>query len=202
MAEFSMTNTRGAFDEEDTCIPNFHIKPLLDREKTEAAGRPIYDDVEFVEIIIPGNDRERPVQRVAQDHVDRWPEQYKRFKDNKSQRIEEGYPLIEWPQISRGLAATLAHDHILTVEQLSKVADTNLQSIGPGLLDLKYKAAKFIEVMGSESKFNKITDENLKLQKQVKALTKKVDQLGDKLDEVTTASVKAQKPPVAKPGKG
>lgn len=200
MVDFASNRMRG---DEDTCIPNFHYQVIQNVERTAKEGQPVFEEVEMVEIIIPGNDRERPCFRVTQEYKDRWPEQYKRFKEKLEKKMEDGYYLEEWPQITRSLAATLKHHHITTVEQLAQIPDSNLMNIGPGMLDLKYKAQKFVETMKDDVAVQKMAEELKQRDKKIELLESKLEELGSKLDDyVDSEPAKKSKPPTARSGKG
>lgn len=200
MVDFSANRMRG---DEDTCIPNFHYQVVQDEQKTAKEGKPVFEEIEMVEIIIPGNDRERPCFRVTQEYIDRWPEPYRRFKEKLEKKMEDGYYLEEWPQITRSMAATLKHHHISTVEQLAKIPDANLMNIGPGILDLKYKAQKFVETMADEAVVQKMAEELKQRDKKIELLEGKLAELGAKLEDyVDSEAAKKSKPPTARSGKG
>lgn len=193
--DFSSGRLRG---EVDPCIPNFHIQVVEDVEQTRKQGKPVFREEEFVEVIIPGNDRERPCFKVTQEHKDRWPEQYKRFSQHEEQHVAEGFYIEEWPQITRSLAATLKHHHILTVEQLAGLPDSNLMNMGPGMLDLKFKAQKFVEMMKDEAVIQKMGDELKQRDQRIELLEKKLEELSQHIQDAEST----KKPPVARSGKG
>ena len=195
MADFPSNVLRG---EQDSCIPNFHYQQVHNEERSEEEGKTVFEQKEFVEIIIPGNARERPIFEVEDSHRERWPLQYDRFLKKQEQRLDEGLPLMEWSQITRTMAASFEHDKVYTVEQLANLPDANLMSMGPGMLDLKYKAQKYLEMQTGEAAINKIINENLEKDKRIEALELKVDELIEKIDQSTD---KKSKPPVAKAGK-
>lgn len=193
MADFPSNQVRG---EQDSCIPNFHYQEIHNEERSEKEGKTVFEAVEFVEIIIPGNARERPIFKVTDEYRERWPKQYERFLKKQEQRLDEGLPLEEWSQITRTMAAGLKHDKVFTVEQLAGLPDANLMTMGPGMLDLKYKAQKYLEAQTGEAAINKIINENLEKDKRIETLESKVDELTERLDDLSTD--KKSKPPVAK----
>jgi hypothetical protein len=108
----------------------FCLHPLEDTAKSEEAGRPIYKDVEYIQIIIPG-DRESVVfQPATADHKRRFPVAYARFKAQEAVAIV-GTPIEAWPAITRALALTLKAAGIPTVEAMAEVGDGNLDRLGP-----------------------------------------------------------------------
>lgn len=123
----------------DTAIPRFYRDKDLNGFKSNEAGRPVFDDVERVEIIVPGEKLSMAVERVKQTHRDRWPTQYAAFKANL-EVAAEGWPLEEWPPLSPAQVANLKSLNIATVEQLAQISDTALDKIGMGARSLRDKA--------------------------------------------------------------
>lgn len=130
--------------DEDNVIPHFHLKPVHLKKKSEEAGRPIYEDREYVQILIPGNMTERPDQPVNNQHIERWPDQYRRFKE-KQQQVHEGTPLEEWPQMTPARVSSLKDANIFTVEQLANLPDSQAKSVGPDFQTMKHKAKGYLE---------------------------------------------------------
>jgi hypothetical protein len=121
----------------------FCLHPLEDTAKSEEAGRPIYKDVEYIQIIIPG-DRESVVfQPATADHKRRFPVAYARFKAQEAVAIV-GTPIEAWPAITRALALTLKAAGIPTVDAMAEVGDGNLDRLGPGMRELRAKAKGWV----------------------------------------------------------
>lgn len=130
--------------DEDNVIPHFHMKAVYLKNKSEQAGRPIYEDREYVQILIPGNKTEMPDIPVNDQHKERWPDQYKRFK-SKQEQVNEGTPLEEWPQMTPARVSALKDSNIFTVEQLANVPDSQAKSVGPDFQTLKKKAQGYLD---------------------------------------------------------
>src|SRR5580700_8892848 len=122
--------------ETDFRDPSAPRAPAIPRFKTEAvhlpyrskeAGRPIYEDREFVEILIPGDRRSMAVEPVNEEHKARWPREYEAFRAGKETPLT-GTPLADWPNssLTRARVEELAYFNIRTVEHLAQVADTRL----------------------------------------------------------------------------
>src|SRR5262245_60655796 len=121
--------------------PNWGAKPtpLIARFKTEAvklefasaqAGRPIYEDRELVESIVPGTRGSVAYEPVRDEHKERWPKQYEAFRAGKEAPLE-GTPLSQWPssKMTRARVEELAYFHIRTVEDYAAVHDNQLQHL-------------------------------------------------------------------------
>lgn len=125
--------------------PIFFTEAVRMDFKSKQAGRDIFEDREFVRILIPGDRRSAPVEPVNDAHIQRWPREYEAFKAGKAAPVE-GTPLSDWPQISRSRVEELAFFHIRTVEQLAAVHDVQLQQLGMGARELRERAKLFLEV--------------------------------------------------------
>jgi hypothetical protein len=126
-------------------VPVFFTEAVRMDFKSKQAGRDIFEDREFVRILIPGDRRSAPVEPVGDEHKKRWPREYDAFKAGKAAPLE-GTPLADWPQISRSRVEELAYFHIRTVEQLAAVNDAQLQQLGMGARELRERAKLFLEV--------------------------------------------------------
>lgn len=172
---------------DDNCIPIFRYEPVLDQDASDVAGSNVYRDVPFVEIIIPGNSKERVIRPVAERDKIRWPEKWDRFTksagDGGVMEID-GTPIEAWSQITPAQAKTLRSMDIQTVEQLSTVSDLDLQSLGMGMVDLRKKAIVYVELKNDEIKVQKVASENRKLKKQVTDLEKLLGEMQSRVEEL------------------
>lgn len=128
----------------DTAFPRFFRAAQQNNIKSAAMGHPVYDDVEKVEVIIPGQTLSIPTLYVTQEHRDRWPIQYAAFKAGL-EAVTEGTPIEQWPPLTPAQVANLKAINILSVEALSAVPDSALPSIGMGARALRDKAAAWLE---------------------------------------------------------
>ena len=132
-------------DSSNGVFPIFHHETRRDEEASEAAGKAVYKAVPYVEIIAPGNDKEKINRRVKEEDKRRWPEQWKNFVEGREAPEFDGMPISQWPMADVHLERTLRESNIFTVEQLANVADVDLQMLGPGMTQLKNKAMKWVK---------------------------------------------------------
>jgi hypothetical protein len=121
-------------------FPRFEVRPKRNEAKSKEAGRPVYDNVEYIELVTPGdklNIPHRPVR--AHDRRD-WPREYAAFKAG-IQDVPSGTPLSHWPPISKAEVEELAYFKVRTVEQLAEMTDANAQNL-PGNLRRRIKQAQ------------------------------------------------------------
>lgn len=129
---------------DDSLFVVFYMGVLKDENETIQQGRPIFNDVECVRIIVPG-DKSNIIDRPA-DRRDRhrFAKQYAMFKQGLSDEDQTtGSRLSEWPLLTRAQAEELRHVGIRTVEQLAEVRD-DLTSRIHGLVTLKQHAQTWL----------------------------------------------------------
>ena len=140
-------------------IPRFYNHIIENKAKSKEAGRPIFDDMEVVEVRFAG-DRNKvsvfPATSICGQHMDedgdyrpityaeRWPDQYKRFKAKQTQ-IMEGTPVDELPFLTQAKRAELKALSIYTAETLAALDGQPLKNLGQGGRDLKNQAQAYLD---------------------------------------------------------
>ena len=150
---------------EDGCKPIFKTIQRENKAKSRDAGRPIFEDREYVEIIIPGSKNERPIRPVRDEDKERWPDEYRRFKEGQEQ-ASEGTPLEQWPRMTRSRVYELKAVGVYSVEDLAALADSNLTNIGPDARELRNAAQAFLqpdETDALKKRIEELEAENMKL---------------------------------------
>ena len=164
---------------DEQLLVKFFLKEREDKEATLKEGRPIYKDVEYVEIRVAGKRDAQACRPATWADKQRFPKHYEAFQ-KRTEMPEEGTPLTQWPQISRAQVEEFAYMHVKTVEQLCDMSDTNCHKIHGGLL-LKRRAAEFLE----SSNATALIAEKEALQKRLDDMEAKMASiLADKIEEV------------------
>lgn len=143
----SETDFRDPNAPKSPAIPQFFTEAVKLEWKSQQEGRPIFEDREFVRILIPGDRRSMAVEPVRDEHRRRWPREYEAFKIGL-EPPQEGTPLGEWPVslMTPARVQELAYFNIKSVEQLAGVNDAQLQSLGMGARELRERAKTWLEV--------------------------------------------------------
>lgn len=171
----------------DTSIfPIFQTQAVQHNGKSEEAGRAIFEDREFVEIHIAGDNKSVVVKKVDQTIIDRWPEQYAAFKAGKEAPVD-GMPIQEWPMLTVSKVAELKALNIKTVESLAELKDTGIQRIGMGGRELVKQAQAYLKVSKSAAAAQKYAKENEKLHDEIDMLKAQIKELSDKMDQEKAA---------------
>lgn len=154
---------------------NFYVRPVMNNFKSAEAGRPIFDEVDYVRIIIPGDKNNVVDTKVTEEHKARFEKQFERFKKNQEQAVS-GTPLEVWPQMTVGQVAELKAMNIHTVEQLAEVPDNLAQKIMDSHA-LRAKAKLFLEAAAGEAVTTKMSAELEKRDVELAALKEQLAQV-------------------------
>jgi hypothetical protein len=122
----------------------FFMQAVKNGGKSEAEGRPIYDDVPHVKIHIPGDKNNVVTEPVTEEYKQRFPAQWDKFQKQLSQS-PEGTPLEQWPLLTTGQVHELKAVNVMTVEQLAGMSDANVARFMGGY-ELRRKAETFLKV--------------------------------------------------------
>lgn len=168
----------------------FFHKEREDKSASAKEGRPIFKEVEYIEIRVPGK-RDPQVCRPASDHdKQRFPRHYEMFKSRVEAPVE-GTPLSEWPQMSRTMAEELSFLHIKTVEQLMAVSDTDISRVRGGLT-MKQKAEAFLKYTDT----TKLINEKEALEERLASQDEEIKRMQAQLSQLLAQQTPVEPAPV------
>lgn len=124
--------------------PRFHMAEVEDVLASERAGRGIFRDEERVELNFPDNPYSKPVQRVTDEHRERWPKEYEAFRRGQDIAVS-GTPIDYLPGIKPSMVRELKALDIMTVEQMANLSDPGVQRIAMGGRQLKERAQAYLD---------------------------------------------------------
>jgi hypothetical protein len=153
----------------------FYIRPVMNNFKSQEAGRPIFEEREYIRVIIPGDSKTTTDCPVTDEFRMRFQNQYDKFKRGLAQAVE-GTPLEMWPQMTVGLCAELKAMNVTTVEQLAALDDGKAQRI-MGSYDLRRKAQMFLDAAQGEAANNKMAAELQKRDDEINLLKSQMAQI-------------------------
>jgi hypothetical protein len=153
----------------------FHLKAVRNEFKSNQEGRPIFDEVDYVRIIIPGDTKTINDVKVTEEHKVRFREKYRAYKEGQVQ-AQSGTPLEVWPQMTVGQVAELKAMHVTTVEQLADMPDQLAQQI-MGSHALRAKAKAFLEAAAGEAVNTKLQAELSKRDNEIALLKAQMEQI-------------------------
>ena len=180
-------------------VVSFALDAMENPEKSKEKGRHVFDDVEMISIRAPGavDILRRPVRP---EDKKTYAKEYLAWKTNQNQEAVSGTPLEQWPPVKKSQVLEARVAGILTVEQLSDVADVNLQRLGPGWMALRQKARDWLLAAKDGAAMSKLRDELDDAQNRIatmeKMLARQAAELQGKATEaVTTVNVAPVKDP-------
>jgi hypothetical protein len=121
----------GASNPDAALVVRFHKKAVQNMFESSARGRPIFNDVDYIEIFTPGNQLNIIDTPVREEHKRRFPQQWAHYQNAHSgDQREIGTPLGQWAFLTASQAEELKALKFFTVEALANASDGMLQPIG------------------------------------------------------------------------
>ena len=150
----------------------FYTRAVLNPMKSTAAGRQVFDEVDYIKIHTPGSQLcsiDAPIS--AGTYLTRFGDRYKKWKAGQAELVS-GTPIESFPILLGKVA--LVHElkamNIHTVEQLAGLSDGGLQGIMGGH-ELRRKAEEYIKgTSGTDATLAKMQKENDELKAQMNQL--------------------------------
>lgn len=174
-------------------FPRFYVQAMPDGKRSQEEGRPIFRDVEMVEIRIAGDKLNIIDTKVNDEHRQRWPQHYAAFKAGR-QVATVGTPVDEWPILTASKVAELKALNIFTVEALAELSDTGLAKMGMGARELQNKAKAFLETAKSGAVTNRLVQENERMRLEIDMLKQQIRELGAPPAELPAEPAKRGRP--------
>jgi hypothetical protein len=168
---------------DDTLWVTFESASHFDDVATREQGRPVFEMRDYIKIIIPGDTSQVIHRPVRESDKERFPNQWLAYQTGATQ--DKGYPLSEWPLITRAQVDELVYFKINTVEQLAHVSDATAQKF-MGLNDLRTKAKVYLEKMAGEQPELRLQAEVMKKDEEIAALKQQMDRMNEAILELQT----------------
>lgn len=170
-----------AGEDEKGLLVKFYLRSTQNPAKSAEAGRPIFEEVEYVTIMVPG-DRDNVIDRPIQESdVQRFRGAYMRFKQG-AEIQSPGTPLAAWPGITRAQVDELKYFNVETVEQLASMGDEPAQKFA-GINELRRRAKAFLEASEDNAKVEKMEYELQQRDEKIALLEARLEQLEAALQE-------------------
>lgn len=166
----------------------FGYFPQIDQNESTAQGRPIYKDVEYITIYVPG-ERDIVHRKAWENDYNRFPMQYQAFKNKQNQDHAAGTPLKVVPWLSLGQVKELEFFNCYTVEQLANMPDSAASKF-QAINKLKAQAKDFLEAAKGAAPAVQLRAELEQRDGKIKVLE---DQMTELLSRLTKAEKKQSK---------
>lgn len=138
----------------------FYKKAVLNKFKSKQEGRQVYDDVDYISILIPGDNTTKIDKKVTDEEKRRFSIIWEKYQNNQAS-IQNGLSLSLLPGISPAQVENLKGYNIHTIEQLAGLGEKAIQKI-MNARELIKDAQKFLE----GSKYTVTLEEKLKAQEE------------------------------------
>lgn len=177
---------------EDNALVEFTRDAVQNRVKTDEAGRPIYDEFDFVTIMTPGDTKTVVYRKATEQDKQRFSKAWGLYSRGLEQ-VVEGTPLEQWAGISKSQVKELQYVNVRTVEQFVGVSDANVQKLGPGYMQLQKRAKQYIDAAKGEAAATAAARENEKLREEMALMQEQMDAMQEQLQKQQQEKEQASK---------
>lgn len=179
----------------------FYSRPVKNEYESEKQGRPIYVDVDYVKIMLPGDANSQIDTPANDDHKRRFPLHWAHYNNiHGSDKKEIGTPLTQWPFLSPAQCEELRALKFRTVESIAHASDAQIAKVGMaggiGPHQFRERALRYLRAAMGDAESNKQAEELATLKARDEAREAELESLREQMK----ALMNAQKPK-AKPGR-
>lgn len=155
-------------------LVQFFEKPIEFKKESEREGRPIFKNVTFIRIIIPGGDI---LENKVNDHYkQKYAREWNAWLATK-ENLPQGMPLSEWPSLTLSQIEEYKYLKVYTVEQIADASDTLLQRMGANAREMRAKAQAFLKVNEDAAAAQRYAAENERMKLELLRLQEQIDAL-------------------------
>lgn len=174
----------GARNPDDILHVVFFMRSEQNNFETEKQGRPIFYEIPYVRIQIPGNQLSIIETPAIADHKKRFPRQWAHFQNiNTVAESVIGTPVEQWPALTRSQAEELRAVKFFAVEQIANCSDQQLQTLGMNGPMLRQKAIAFLASAKDTALAQSQAAELQRKDQEITDLKAMVQRLADKIEE-------------------
>lgn len=186
MSEYELDKTYEdgkQYSDDDKLMVRFEVRAVKHEFKSNEAGRPIFYDAEYIQIIVPGS-REISVFPMDDSYKRRFKARYDKWKTDHEEMKIEGTLLSELTWMGKSQIAELNFANIHTVEQLANMADVDAKNF-MGNFQLRERAKKYLEQAAGAAPMLKMQAELEKRDNHIEVLERKVAELSKSFEELS-----------------
>jgi hypothetical protein len=196
--EWSQAALRRNQKGDDNLLVRFELVPRKDEAESTKAGRPVFKDMEYIRIAVPGNRLVQVHRPVRDEDKRRFSQAYAHWQSRK-RNLVDGTPLSEWPPVTRSQVEELGFLNVHTVEQLAQLPDAAASQFHGGLA-LKQKARDSLErakdgayLVQMRAELEQRDNETAVLRRQLAEQSQTLEKLSAMVAEQNPKQAKAQK---------
>lgn len=187
----------GATNPDGLLSVTFYSRAIQNNFESQKQGRPVFEDCDFVRILTPGNQLNIIDTFAREEHKQRFPIQWQRYKNNAGEQLI-GTPVDQWPVVTRAQAEELKGLKFYTVEQIAGCSDVQKQALGMIGPMLVAQAKAWLAKAADSAAVTAQAAELKKRDDTIDAMKKQIDQMQAVINALPqapkVASVKASAP--------
>lgn len=184
----------------------FEKREVQDMVKTLEENRPIFKDVVFIKIVVPGDSLTEIDRPMGDFDKNRFPVQWASYLNRQGEEQSySGTSLKEWPLITKSQAEELRGLKFHTVESIAMATDQAIQKIGmlSGMSPYSFreKAQSFLkmakegaDIDAREAELNTLRQENAKIKAEAEEKYQKQQTQIESLMSMMTEKKRGRKP--------
>jgi hypothetical protein len=175
----------------------FDVFPVLNEELSTKEARPVYDDKDYISIMVPGDQANvihRPIwvdPMNPNSDSERFSRQYEHWKAHR-QNLVTGTPLESVTWLTKSQVKELAYFNCRTVEQLAAMGDGTGQKF-MGIVKLQKRAQDFLAAAAGAAPAEALRAELEKRDIELDTLKKALKEQGDVLERLMKAQPQVKK---------
>jgi hypothetical protein len=174
----------------------FYQRAINNEFKSNLEGRPIMEMRDFIIIEVPGDNLTVIDTFAVDEHKKRFPVQWARYQNEKTDGDVEGTLLHDWPILNAAVAAELKHFRFYTVEQIAEASDAQLNTLGMAAgmspLSLRDKAKAFLSSAKGSALVQQQADELRKRDEELSAMKAQLAELTNIMNQPKATPKKAK----------
>ena len=189
MVEFLQQEKHGFYVE-------FELRPEEDREQTLKQGMPIYRDIEFAVITMPGGGLVVD-KKITPELLQEWKHgdnrrkppspfafrAYEAWRDGHDIPVN-GTDLKNWPGVTPAQLKTCLAATVRTIEDLATANADTIRKMGMGAVALSQKAQSYLESAGNNKASEEVASLRVKMEAMQETVDKKDRQIQELLDRL------------------
>ena len=169
-------------EDDKKLIVRFYMFPVEQTAQSIKAGRKIFKDTEYIEILTPGDKYSIIKRQVFDMDRKRFAEAYARFKAGQQETVS-GTPLSTLVWMSEARIKEYEFFNILTVEQLAEASDGAQVSSMMGFQEDKRKAQSFISSANDSAPLTEMRAKLDERDAQLEMLQKQVQEMNARMEK-------------------
>lgn len=167
----------------------FSIQSVEMTFRSAQEGRPIFEDREFVTILIPGDRTMEVVREASAEDKLRFADSYNRFKAGRAGvDTVAGTPLEALTWLTASQVREFRAINVFTVENLASMSDAVLGNFGLGAREFRTKAQAYLDAASGNAGTTKLAAENEALKADIEALKAQMKELAANAGSVSKAT--------------